>query len=66
MSHKLMQVCLKLVVVLENIKPMRKVIMEDQYTTYREIRTTINIGITSKHKILHGICAKDLCSFEFA
>jgi len=52
----------------ENIKTVRKLILQDRQVTYREIEASLGISSTRKHSILHEHLAvkKSLFALGFA
>ncbi|GBP49216.1 Histone-lysine N-methyltransferase SETMAR [Eumeta japonica] len=52
----------KSVVVPQNIDAVRELMMQDRHVTYREIKASLGISMTSIHKVLHdNLAAKNIC-----
>lgn len=52
----------KSVVLPENIDAVRELIMQDRHVTYREIKASLGISMTSIHKILYEhLAVKEIC-----
>ncbi|GBP93102.1 hypothetical protein EVAR_97007_1 [Eumeta japonica] len=65
MSGLLTDECPKSVVVPQNILAVQELTMQDSHVTYREIKTSLGISITSIHKILHENLAVKNFVLEF-